>query len=72
MKRIRVKYPNALSLTYESLSKEIKDKTIDTSDLKEKSIKEQFTEFYTYINNKELSENQLTTLDKILEKVEEE
>ena len=72
MKRIRVKYPNALSLTYESLSKEIKDKTIDTSDLKEKSIKEQFTEFYIYINNKELSENQLTTLDKILEKVEEE
>ena len=53
-------------------SKEIKDKTIDTSDLKEKSIKEQFTEFYIYINNKELSENQLTTLDKILEKVEEE
>ena len=44
----------------------------DESDFQEKSIKEQFTEFYTYINNKELSENQLTTLDKILEKVEEE
>ena len=72
MKRIRVKYPNALALTYERLTKEVKDKTIDTSDLKEKSIKDQFSEFYTYINNKELTENQVTILEKILGKVEEE
>lgn len=72
MKRIRVKYPNALALTYERLTKEVKDKTIDTSDLKEKSIKDQFSEFYTYINNKELTENQVAILEKILGKVEEE
>ncbi len=72
MKRIRVKYPNALSLTYEKLLKEKADTLIDTSDLKEKSIKDQFNEFYTFINNKELSDNQITILEKILEKVEEE
>jgi exonuclease SbcD len=72
MKRIRVKYPNALSLTYERLSKQLIDKTIDTTDFKEKSIKDQFNEFYKFINNKELSDNQISILDKILEKVEEE
>lgn len=72
MKRIRVKYPNALSLTYERLSKQLIDKTIDTTDFKEKSIKDQFNEFYKFINNKELSDNQISLLDKILEKVEEE
>ena len=71
MKRIRVKYPNALSLTYERLSKQLIDKTIDTTDFKEKSIKDQFKEFYKFINNKELSDNQISILDKILEKVEE-
>lgn len=72
MKRIRVKYPNALSLTYERLSKQLIDKTIDTTDFKEKSIKDQFNEFYKFINNKELSDNQISILDKILEKVDEE
>ena len=72
MKRIRVKYPNALSLTYERLSKQLIDKTVDTTDFKEKSIKDQFNEFYKFINNKELSDNQISILDKILEKVEEE
>ena len=72
MKRIRVKYPNALSLTYERLSKQLIDKTIDTTDFKEKSIKDQFNEFYKFINNKELSDNQISILDKILKKVEEE
>lgn len=72
MKRIRLKYPNALSLTYERLSKQLIDKTIDTTDFKEKSIKDQFNEFYKFINNKELSDNQISILDKILEKVEEE
>lgn len=72
MKRIRVKYPNALSLTYERISKQLIDKTIDTTDFKEKSIKDQFNEFYKFINNKELSDNQISILDKILEKVEEE
>ena len=72
MKRIRVKYPNALSLTYERLSKQLIDKTIDTTDFKEKSIKDQFNEFYKFINNKELSDNQISILDKILEKVKEE
>ncbi len=72
MKRIRVKYPNALSLTYERLSKQLIDNTIDTTDFKEKSIKDQFNEFYKFINNKELSDNQISILDKILEKVEEE
>lgn len=72
MKRIRVKYPNALSLTYERLSKQLIDKTIDTTDFKEKSIKDQFNEFYKFINNKELSDNQISILNKILEKVEEE
>ena len=72
MKRIKVKYPNALSLTYEKLLKEKSDKIIDRCDLKEKSIKDQFNEFYKFINNKELSDNQISILDKILEKVEEE
>ena len=72
MKRIRVKYPNALSQTYERLSKQQIDKTIDTTDFKEKSIKDQFKEFYKFINNKELSDNQKSILDKILEKVDEE
>ena len=72
MKRIRVKYPNALSLTYERLSKQLIDKTIDTTDFKEKSIKDQFNEFYKFINNKEVSDNLISILDKILEKVEEE
>ena len=72
MKRIRVKYPNALSLTYERLSKQLIDNIIDTTDFKEKSIKDQFNEFYKFINNKELSDNQISILDKILEKVEEE
>lgn len=71
MKRIRVKYPNALSLTYERLSKQLIDKTIDTTDFKEKSIKDQFNEFYKFINNKELSDNQISILDKILKKVED-
>ena len=72
MKRIRVKYPNALSLTYERLLKEKSDKILDRGELKEKSIKDQFNDFYTFINNKELSDNQISILEKILEKVEEE
>ena len=40
--------------------------------IKEKSIKDQFNDFYTFINNKELSDNQISILEKILEKVEEE
>ena len=54
------------------LLKENSDTVLDRSEFKEKSIKDQFNEFYKFINNKELSDNQVTILEKILEKVEEE
>lgn len=71
MKRLRVKYPNAVSLTYEKVLNTIGDKLItNESIVKEKSIKEKFSDFFTYINDKELSTKQENIIENIINKVE--
>lgn len=71
MKRLRVKYPNAVNLSYENIKQGILPSASCGKEIKEQSITEQFSEFYIYINGKELSKEQQLILNNIIEKVEE-
>ena len=69
MKRIRVKYPNAISLTYDNLLKNIENKVIVKSiEFDYKNYEEQFSEFFNNVTESNLNENQINILESIVKK----
>ena len=73
MKRIKVKYPNAVSLTYDNILKTIEKKVIVKSvDFSDKNYLEQFQEFYNNVTEDSLNDNQINILTKIVNKAVED
>lgn len=69
MKRIRVKYPNAISLSYDNLLKNIENKVIVKSiEFDYKNYEEQFNEFFNNVTESNLNENQINILTSIVKK----
>lgn len=66
MQRIRVKYPNAISLRYKDTIDIKTDDFAASSDFKEKNIKDQFTEFYEKITQSELSDYEMEILESMI------
>ena len=73
MKRIKVKYPNAVSLTYDNILKTIEKKVIVKSvDFSDKNYLEQFNEFYNNVTEDSLNDNQINILTKLINKAVED
>lgn len=73
MKRIRVKYPNAVSLTYDNILKQIEKKVIVKSkEFSDLDYDNQFNEFYHNVTELDLNDNQTTILNEIIKKAVEE
>lgn len=73
MKRIKVKYPNAISLTYENILKSIEKKeVIKSQEFSDKNYLEQFNEFYSNVTEGNLNDNQTMKLTKIINKAVDE
>lgn len=69
MKRIRVKYPNAVSLTYDNILKQIEKKVIVKSiEFDYKNYEEQFNEFYNNVTESSLNEKQIEIMNNIIKK----
>ncbi len=69
MKRIRVKYPNAISLTYDNILKEIENKVIVKSiEFDYKNYEEQFIEFYNNVTESSLNDKQKEIMNNIVKK----
>lgn len=72
MQRLKVKYPNALSLKYEFIeSFSPSEETARSSDFHQKTYLDQFKEFYKAISNKELDASSSLVLEETIKKVGE-
>ena len=70
MKRIKVKYPNAVSLTYEHVNTSFISQEVKVSkEFHEKNHSEQFKEFFKEVSQNEMNENQQLIMEKIIKKV---
>lgn len=70
MKRIKVKYPNAVSLVYEHVNTSFVSQDVKVSkEFHEKDHAEQFKEFFKEVSQNEMNENQELIINKIIKKV---
>lgn len=67
MKRLKVKYPNAVSLKYENIKLSFGASQAQISnDFHNLSLKEQFSEFFTAVTDKPLNDNQEEILNELI------
>ena len=70
MKRIKVKYPNAVGLVYEHVNTSFVSQDVKVSkEFHEKDHAEQFKEFFKEVSQNEMNENQELIINKIIKKV---
>ena len=70
MKRIKVKYPNAVSLVYEHVNTSFISQEVKVSkEFHQKNHTEQFKEFFKEVSQNDMNENQELIMEKIIKKV---
>ena len=73
MKRLKVKYPNAVSLVYSHIIKDITHNGVKVSkEFHQKTHTEQFKEFFKEVSERDINDNQALIIDKIIKKVVDE